>query len=851
MFISREERDAVVVLEVRRPADLTVRAGRTSRRRRHADVELNRWRAIRAAATVLLLLIPLLVLVPAAHAASGDGGLRDTGRGRPPKVLGTRPEEEPSEEQLLEPPSGSTETSLAKELGSSGQVDPITGLGIRNPVCDEPAQIHSRETRTSCEITGTPETTYPTSDYGFDVFIPTGVTHPIGDFTAGFVTILNGIWLGLLFVLKLVLTLLGLAFGLNPFSDGPTMARISAAVSQIYATVTEPWLSALVVCAGIALAWRGLISRDVAGSVAGTIAAIAMLVLGLWVVHSPRESVGRLASFSNEAALGVIAAPQSGSLADPTGSYAEAMSHVWSRLVEVPFAGLDFSDVNWALGPPPEEAVKKANEAFCEDNGSLTLLAQLQNLGIGKEEENCGRFAEERYGKPKRVIDLYLRSSPGSAARAALWNYFDKEAGDQYKAKVAAQGGDGVITRLSMLALFAIGLLGALLLLAWLAIRLLTQAAIAFVLLLALPFALFFPLLGDWGRRGFRRFGLALIGAVLAKVIYAAFLSVVLLGIVTLGSVDGAGGSATGFLLSAAFSWAVFLKRGDLIGWISVGEHERLAGLGVGGVAGFALGRRVARSPARAVTKGAAAGARRSREHSRLATETTRRTAHGSLDGSARALADVRLHEARETVAAHERSRAGDGEDRKTRSGPKAATSSAKGDERTRGGPVRSGGRGARPARPAAAEPERVRAARKLIAGAERNEAGGGGRWSARDLRRFAQEDRALLRGSADPADHAHRIGMERSRFEQLQGPDRDRAAEQIEKARRRDAKRLEVSADTDGRLAVDRPRLALERIRQVTGGDAPRRREHLQALRRERRSGENLSPRRNLSRGA
>jgi hypothetical protein len=407
-------------------------------------------------------------------------------------VLGTHATEEASEQQLLEAPPGSTETSLAKELGSSGSIDPITGLGIRNPVCDEPAQIQSRATRTSCEVTGTPETTYPTSDYGFDVFIPTGITHPIGDFTAGFVTILNGIWLGLLFVLKLVLTLLGLAFGLNPFADGPTMARISASVSQIYTTVTEPWLSALMVCAGVALAWRGLISRDVAGSVAGTIAAVAMLVLGIWVVHAPRESVGRLASFSNEVALSVIAAPQSGSLGDPTGSYAEAMSHVWSRLVEVPFAGLDFSDVNWALGPPPEEAVKKANEAFCEDNTALTELADLQHIGIHTEQQ-CAAFAEARYGKPRRVIDLYLRSSPGSAARAALWNYFDHEAADTYKARVAAQGGDGVITRLSMLVLFAIGLLGALLLLAWLAIRLLTQAAIAFVLLLALPFALFFP----------------------------------------------------------------------------------------------------------------------------------------------------------------------------------------------------------------------------------------------------------------------------------------------------------------------------------------------------------------------
>jgi hypothetical protein len=816
---------------------------------------------VRRLALLALLALPLLTLTgpPSSKAATvvkthANDGQRSHEGARSPAP---EPAEEPSQSQLREPGEGATATSLASELGSSGQVDPITGLGIRNPVCDDPAEIRSRETRISCEITGTPETTYPTSDYGFDVFIPTGVTHPIGDFTAGFVTILNGIWLGLLFVLKLVLTLLGLAFGLNPFADGPTMARISTAVSRIYATVTEPWLSALVVCAGIALAWRGLISRDVAGSVAGTIAAVAMLVLGLWVVHAPRESVGRLASFSNQVALGVIAAPQSGSLGDPTGSYAEAMSHVWSRLVEVPFAGLDFSDVDWALGPPPEEAVKKANEAFCEDNSSLTALADLQNIGIHTEDQ-CAAFAEKRFGKPRRVIDLYLRSSPGSAARAALWNYFDKEADDGYKPKVAAQGGDGVITRLSMLALFAIGLLGALLLLAWLGIRLLTQAAIAFVLFLALPFALFFPLLGDWGRSSFRRFGLALIGAVLAKVIYAAFLSAVLLGIVVLGSVDGSGGSATGFLLSAAFSWAVFLKRGDLIGWISVGEHERLAGLGVGGLAGFAIGRRAARSPARAVTKGAAVASNRTRERSRLATEATRRTAKDSLGESARALADFRLREARETLASEGRTGRDGGSGRPP--GPPAPDQpKARRADAPKGRVHRDAEappatppsvRSTDPA-PSGPSPERLRAAGELVARARRNEAGGGARWRAEDIRRFAKEDRDLLRNSIDPADHTHRIGLERSRFEQLRGPDRERAEAQIEKARRRDAQRLEVSTGEEGRGVTERPRLALERVRQIGEGETPRRREHLRGLRRERRSREHLASRRNLSRGA
>ncbi len=73
---------------------------------------------------------------------------------------------------------------------------------------------------------------------------------------------------------------------------------------------------------------------------------------------SPRDTVGQLAGLSDDVALAVISAPQSGSVSRPTGSYAEAMSATWARLVEVPFAGLDFSDVRWALGRPPAEAVQ-------------------------------------------------------------------------------------------------------------------------------------------------------------------------------------------------------------------------------------------------------------------------------------------------------------------------------------------------------------------------------------------------------------------------------------------------------------------------------------------------------------
>ncbi len=784
---------------------------------------------------------------PPAQAARhpSSGGANASAKAAPQP---TQPKAHPgqSEGQILAP-EAVPDSTLAKELGTTGQVDPLAGLGIRNPVCDEIDQIRARATRLACEASGAPESSYPASNYGFDVFVATGVTHPVGSFTAAFVTILNGIWLGLIFVLKLTLSLLGLAFGLNPFAEGETMSEISAAVGRMYQRITDPWLSTLVVCAGIWFAHKGLIRREVAAGVAGTLAAVAMLVAGLWVVHEPRASVGQLASLSDEVALATISAPQSGSLARPVGSYAEAMSKTWSRLVEVPFAGLDFSDVSWALGPPPPEAVEKSDEKFCEDFGALAALAVLANFGSQEAKAACSRLAAKRYGKPKRIIDLYLRSSPGSSARQALWDYFDKN--DTYKPKVAAQGGDGALTRLSMLALFAIGLLGAILLLAWLAIRLFTQAAVAFVLLLAAPFALFFPLLGDSGRRAFKRWGLTLLGAILAKVIYAAFLSVVLLGITILGSVEGPGGSATGFLLSAAFAWAIFLKRADLIGWITVGEHERLAGVGVGGIAAFGLAQRLARAPTNVVRGTSARLGDRVRQRTALGAEATRRTARTSVGKAARTLADHRLQEAQRTVAAFEAapepSRA---PDRPTAGRAKAlGPSRAEMPTRQTTPPNRATRSSPDPAGPTA---ERYRAAKELVNRAERNEQRGGERWSKRDLARFAAEDRELLQRSQDPAEHAHRAGIERTRFEQLRGPERERAAEQIEKARRRDLQKLAVATERPGRI-VDRSRRTRERLRQTRDGDVDTRREHLRSLRRERRTRDHRSPRRNLSRGA
>jgi hypothetical protein len=371
--------------------------------------------------------------------------------------------------------------------------------------------------------------------------------------------------------------------------------------------------------------------------------------------------------------------------------------------------------------------------------------------------------------------------------------------------------------------------------------------------------------LGDAGRRAFKTWGLTLLGALVAKVIYAIFLSIVLLGISVFGSVSGPGGSATGFLLSCAFTWAVFLKRDELVGWFSVGEAKHAGGshdMALAKFEAFRLGGRVARAPFGALRGVARRGAHLRRTNAALGAEATRETAKGSLKGSARALAEERYREAVQTVGAFE----GEGE-----AGTSAKGTKAKGTKANKGQPELSPKEVARKARGLAGKGkegersarsdeaattsvpsrESYRRAKALVARADSSEGRSGERWSERDLQRFEAEDRELLEKSHDPADHAHRAGYERVQFEALKGPERERAEQEIEQARKRDAKRAAVTSEAPSRI-FGRPRQGAERVRQGVEGlkGTNERHEQLLRLRRERRAEAVASRRRNLIRG-
>lgn len=697
--------------------------------------------------------------------------------------------------------------------GSDSSTGTVNPLAVRNPFCDE--RLDAAEQR-NCRITGTPEGRYPTSNYGFDIHIDTGLDNIVGNFQALLAQIANAIWQAALFVLNLVITLLGWAFGLTPFSDNETMREVDRGLHGFYSAFTEPWLVFAMVAIGAWGLWRGLVRREVSASIAGTLLSLALMIGALWILNEPRATVGAVSEFANDAALSVLAAPQGG-VSEPKANYAEATAEVWNEITIPGFAALNFSDADWALDPPDPELLETANESVCIDAAYLAQLppkrwAELQEAG---GEVNCKDLAAT-LPAPRTNAELYLRSSPGSPARKALWDEHTDDA--PYASYFAIQGDGGAWTRLPLVVVIALGLLGGICLLSWLALRLLVQTAVAFVLVLMAPLALFMPAFGERGRAAFALWGGTLAGALIAKLVYAALLAVVLFATTVIASLVDDVGAMVAFLVTAGVWWAVFLKRESLISFLSVsGEGEsgspnwRARMLGLATTA--SIGRRLAQPLVGAGAGGARAARSGVASHAADRAAASRRVAGETLDRRAERRLDSRLEGERALVADQ------DGRRERLRSlGAKRAEA------------LREAGRAKAGAQRAPASEERGRheqarraalwraerlggeqrairdqlrsesaretRARSFVADAEDRERRRGRRWSPENVADTREAIRAEAdRPTADPA-HAWRVGLTPERYRALSGRDREAAHEEVGSQLRHDRAAFGVIPD-------------------------------------------------------
>src|SRR4051794_9205051 len=355
------------------------------------------------------------------------------------------------------------------------------------------------------------------------------------------------------------------------------------------------------------------------------------MLIALLIVHDPAGTVGKVGdwgdSAGHEVASGVAGAvqPRSQAQADEDGLDRGAQA-IFDTIVLRPWCALEFGDVDFCLSKPPTDP------RYYD--------------GAGEFRDNAAAAAT--------VADLWLRFPANGTERNKLYESWKKDGDTATQSRVEMMQGQSTGKRLALPAIIVAGLLGALLLLGWIAFWLIAFAAIALFFLLLAPFVFLLPALGESGRCGFVTWGKRLLGALIAKLLYAIVLGIVIYVaavIAELGDPGGLGWLGV-WVLEAIFWWVAFIKRHDLVDLLTFNAaHGSDSSTRRDSLAGMYYKTRLAQEAMRTVRQPVARRVRRQGAHEgMIEAGSARTTARERLRRDAERSLDVEYERAREKV---------------------------------------------------------------------------------------------------------------------------------------------------------------------------------------------------------
>jgi hypothetical protein len=461
---------------------------------------------------------------------------------------------------------------------SGPEADPLVTNGLGSPSCRSSIDPElSTASRRNCETSGFMAAGAPTGDYGLDVHIDTGLL----PFSGGnLLSTVQGLlvtpeWLGLVWLVHSLVVMLEWCFALD-LIDSASAGGLTAGLARAQASFTTPLLAATLSVAATLAAYHGLVRRRVAQTLGETAMTVAMLVGGLWLMLDPVGTVGALSRWGERAALGTLAVGAEGSPATPGRALGSNLSSIFAAAIEAPWCYLEFGDVGWCREAGALDsnlraagmriAARERSEAGCP--GSTAPCAGTKNAQgllasarlLGEARTNGALFL----ALPPNDADRNSINDSGSLLHALCRTSDATSCTGSGASEAEFRTNAGTWARVSGLLLIAIGLLGMLLLFGYVAVRLLTAAAMSLVYLLLVPGVVVVPALGERGRALFRAWIARLFGAVLSKLLFAFLLGVLLAVTSVVERLDGLGWWAQWLLLSA-FWWATFLRRHQLL----------------------------------------------------------------------------------------------------------------------------------------------------------------------------------------------------------------------------------------------------------------------------------------------
>ena len=492
----------------------------------------------------------------------------------------------PTEPPLLHPGASAVSGGDEPQAGGSPgtEADPLVSNGLGSPLCSGPpgGAALSPAARRNCETSGFVAAAAPTGNFGIDVHIDTGL---LGLSSAQLLSIVQNLlvtplWMALVWAVHALVVMLEWCFTIDLLEGDTLRGGVAGGLHEMQATVTMPWLATVLAIAAVLCAYQGLIRRRVAESLAQALMALAMMAGGLWVTVDPAGTVGALGDWANRASLGTLAVTARGSPGDPGGALAASMGLVFATAIEVPWCYLEFGDVDWCRNQSRLDPQLRA---------AALALASSEEDGVGCRGAPVPVGCPERRGTNATAIEHSARllraahtngaiflalpsngpernaiNDPTSLLRAICRSETATDCHGSAAAAAEFRTNHGTWSRVGGLLLITAGVLGMLLLLCFLALRLLGAAIFSLVYLMLAPAAALAPALGETGRAVFRKWATQLFATVVSKLLFAFLLGVVL-GVLAILEHLEALGWWTRWLLMSAFWWGLFARRHQVV----------------------------------------------------------------------------------------------------------------------------------------------------------------------------------------------------------------------------------------------------------------------------------------------
>jgi len=555
------------------------------------------WPPNRARPTALAAALLLLVLWAGAPAAAAH--VLDPPHAPTVRAGGGQSRTQPDKSAQPATPA----TTGTGTLPTAGQVPAGSGsvasapdvteqLGGTDPLCSHPSGLPALA-MANCQASGSPESAFPSGNYTPDTHIDTGLTDPGNDVASAIQGVIGLVFGLFVTVIAAGLLAVSLAFGFDLFQadHGRQIPHALASMEHVF---TLPWLPvafAIGAIVGIARWWG---ARQESRAIGHWTLMIVCAIVGLAITTDPQGTAGWLDSFADQSALATLAGASDHNPAQPAGSYADASAGMWQQMVHTPWCAVEFGDTQWCMSPLDKQTEQWRSDVQAHITGADSNSDPVSGTVTTTVAQTCTNPSAAQSGPGSPCLataqealrlkdahtngELWLAFPSGDDARNGKndsWTlYHHLLATDPGLAQIRGTG--GVVDRLGIVALCAVGMLFFLLLLIYIAANLLLASLFFVVLLLLAPVMLLFPAFGDTGRRAFWRWLGYAAGALLAKLIYALYLGILLFAAAVVGGIGvQAGGWLLEWILFAALWGLAFAYRGRMLALLSLGTHHQ------------------------------------------------------------------------------------------------------------------------------------------------------------------------------------------------------------------------------------------------------------------------------------